>query len=126
MAKPANSGADADADDMAVDDQDVAWGEIDGMWKDVWDSIKFLRKHAIDHESGRRLSELRKLDLRSQNNVIVTLYNYGWFEDRPSDIALEMLAIYLRHRSASATITTGELRECRKLYEEWNKLVSAS
>ena len=109
-------------DDFVAGEEDVAWGELSAMWTDVWNWIKDLRDDAVNGETGRKLTELRKLDLRSPTDVIVKLYNYGWFEDRASDLALDMAATYLRHRSRAVPVTRPELREFRKMYEEWNTL----
>jgi hypothetical protein len=109
-------------DELSKDDDAQAWGEISTMWSDVWSWIKDFLDEAIEGEKGRKKEGLQTLDLRSHNDVIVTLFNYGWFGDEASDLALEMSGLYLRHRSRKLKVTRRTLNRFRTLYEQWNSM----
>ncbi|MGE0698257.1 MAG: hypothetical protein AB7O57_04105 [Hyphomicrobiaceae bacterium] len=100
---------------------EINWAEISAGWAEVWEWIKELRIEAIQDEKGRAKGHLRELDLRSPRDVIIKLYNYGWFNDRASNLALEMAAIYMQHRGR-ARANLKAVKRFRKLFREWNSL----
>ena len=104
-----------------LDPEVINWGEVSAGWVDVWDWIKSLRDEAIEVSKGRAKGHLRELDLRSPVDVILKLYNYGYFEDRASDLALEMAAIYLKHRGRGR-VNRNTLKQFRELQQQWNSI----
>lgn len=116
------SASDNAQENLADDrESEINWAEIAAGWSEVWQWIKDLRLEAIDHEKGRAKGYLKQLDLRSPNEVILKLYNYGWFGDHASDLALEMAAIYMQHRGR-ARASTKAVKRFRELFRDWNSM----
>ncbi|MEQ1697755.1 MAG: hypothetical protein ABL901_18135 [Hyphomicrobiaceae bacterium] len=84
-------------DSLSQEDEDKNWGEMSSMRGDVWTYIKELLAEAIEGEKGRAKGHLRNLPLTSPYEVIIKLFDYGWFGDKESDYALEMAELYMRH-----------------------------
>jgi hypothetical protein len=112
----ANAGTEGEVDLSA---QEKNWGEISAGWSDVWEWTKKLRVEAIEGSTGRAKGHLRTLNMSSPVEVIVKLFNYGWFGDEASDLAIEMAEIYLSHRGR-AKAGSEATKRFRKLLKRWN------
>ncbi len=52
---------------------------------------------------------------------MVKLFNYGWFEDEASDLAIEMAEIYLQNRTRKQA-NKRTIARFRVLFDKWNSL----
>ena len=98
------------------------WGELQEMWTDVWSWTRETLDYAKEHDRrGVVLGRLRNVALTSPVDVIVMLFNYGWYGDKSSDLALDMADMFNRHRTKILPVDGSAIRLFRKHYNAWLK-----